>query len=249
MKVLVVDDEAALARSIARIFRDRGYEALVAGSGAELLLALDEARWDVIVLDWSLGDADGLDLVRQVRARGNPIPFLMLTGRCEPEDVVAALDAGADDFVAKRELEPSVLVARAAALARRSQSPRVHRRLTVGQFVIDEAAKTIEVDGEEIVLTPTELRVVARLAESPGRIVPRSALLVAGWGPAADVSSNALDTALKRVRARLGRWGHAIRSVRQRGVAMVGTPEQAALLEVSETPKRRKRPSDGPAAA
>ncbi len=247
MQVLVIDDEAALARGIARIFRDRGYDAHAAGSGAELLAALDRARWDVVVLDWSLGDADGLDLVRQVRARGEQVPFLMLTGRCEPEDVVAALDAGADDFVAKRELEPAVLVARAVALARRAQAPRPHRRITAGNFVVDEATRTLTVDGEEIHLAPTELRIVVRLAESPGRIVPRAVLLAAGWGPTAEVSGNALDTALKRVRSRLGRWSHAIRSVRQRGVALVGNPEQALIFEAEQCVPDPGPTEEGPA--
>lgn len=233
MHVLVIDDEPMLAKSVARIFRDAGFAADQALSGSEMLAALDRERFDVLVLDWALRDADGIDLVRQVRARGDQIPVLMLTGRCEPEDVVEALDAGADDFVAKRDLEPSVLVARAVALARRARAPRVQRRLSVGPFVVDEGARVVTVDGEEIHLAPTELRVLARLADTPGRLVTRKELLSVAWG-GAEVSENALDTALKRLRQRLGRWSHAVRTVRERGVALIATAEHEAALAAIE---------------
>jgi DNA-binding response OmpR family regulator len=233
MHVLVVEDEPALGRSIARIFRERGYGADTVVSGADMLTALAEPRQkslDVILLDWHLSDADGIDLVRQVRSRGDQTPVLMLTGRCEPDDVVRALDAGADDFVSKREFEPSVLVARAVALSRRAHAPRTPKKRAVGSFVIDEAASSIWVDGIEIGVSAIELRIMTRLAESSGRIVSRDELMSAGWGRAQAVSDNAFDTSLGRLRRRLGRFGHAIRSVRKRGVALVASSEQEATF-------------------
>ncbi len=233
MHVLVVEDEPALGRSIARIFRERGYDADTVVSGADMLAALAEPRMrglDVIVLDWHLSDADGIDLVRQVRARGDQTPVLMLTGRCEPDDVVRALDAGADDFVSKREFEPSVLVARAVALSRRARAPRTPTRRAVGSFVIDEGASSVWVDGVEIGLSAIEVRLMARLAESSGRLVPRHELIRAGWGRPLAVSDNAFDTSLGRLRRRLGRFGHAVRSVRKRGVALVACSEQEAVF-------------------
>src|SRR5687767_6794827 len=92
MHVIVVDDEPILARNVARLFREKGYGAEHVTSGAALLASLDgSVRYDVMVLDWVLGDVDGIDLVRQVRARGDATPILMLTGRCEPDDVIEAL--------------------------------------------------------------------------------------------------------------------------------------------------------------
>jgi DNA-binding response OmpR family regulator len=236
MHVLVIDDEPMLARSVARIFKDGGFSAEHAISGAEMLAALDRQRYDVVVLDWTLRDADGIDLVRQVRARGDHIPVLVLTGRSEPEDVVQALDAGADDFVAKRDLEPSVLVARAAALARRARAPREPQRLSVGAFVIDESTRRVTVDGVEVHLAPTELRLLSRLAASAGRVVSRRELLGSIWG-GADVSDNALDTSLKRLRHRLGRFGHAVRTVRERGITLIATAEhEAAFVTLDREP-------------
>lgn len=233
MHVLVVEDEPALGRSIARIFRERGYGADTVVSGADMLTALSEPRakaLDVILLDWHLNDADGIDLVRQVRSRGDQTPVLMLTGRCEPDDVVRALDAGADDFVSKREFEPSVLVARAVALSRRAHAPRTPKKRAVGSFVIDEAASSVWVDGVEVGLSTIEVRLMTRLAESSGRIVPRDELMVAAWGRPQAVSDNAFDTSLGRLRRRLGRFGHAVRSVRKRGVALVASSEQEAIF-------------------
>ena len=235
MHVLVVEDEPALGRSIARIFRERGYVADTVVSGAEMLSTLFEPRsrsLDVILLDWHLSDADGIDLVRQVRSRGDQTPVLMLTGRCEPDDVVRALDAGADDFVSKREFEPSVLVARAVALSRRARAPRTPRRRTAGSFIIDEAASSVWVDGIEIGLSTIEVRLMTRLAESSGRLVPREELMVAAWGRPLAVSDNAFDTSLGRLRRRLGRFGHAVRSVRNRGVALVASSEQEATFSI-----------------
>lgn len=220
IRVLIVDDEPLLGRRVMRIFRERGCEALHAADGAAMLAALEASRWDVLVLDWTLPDADGVDLVRHVRARGEHVPILMLTGRDHPDDVVAALEAGADDFVAKRDLEPSVLVARAVALARRSTAPRIQRRIVAGPFVVDEVARHVSVDGEVIHLAPTEMRILARLASTPGQLVPRAELVAMGWGAGADVSDNALDTTLRRLRQRLGGHGKAVHSVREQGVQL-----------------------------
>jgi DNA-binding response OmpR family regulator len=224
IRVLIVDDEPLLGRRVARIFQERGCEALHAGDGAAMLSALEASRWDVLVLDWTLPDADGVDLVRRVRAAGEQVPVLMLTGRDHPDDVVAALEAGADDFVAKRDLEPSVLVARAVALARRSTAPRIPRRIVAGPFVVDEVARHVCVDGEVIHLAPTEMRILARLASTPGELVPRVELIAVGWGAGADVSDNALDTTLRRLRQRLGPHAAAVQSVRERGVQLTVAP-------------------------
>ncbi len=221
MDILLSDDEPQLVSQVRRMFEKRGHRVDTRGSGVETLDALEAKGYSLLVLDWGLPDIDGVEVVSRLRQQKRTIPILMLTGKDEAEDVVRALDAGADDFVTKGDVKADVLVARAEALFRRSQYAPSPRRIEAGPIVVDEASKTAFVSGEPIDLAPSELKVLAVLAASLGRIVTRAELVAACWGEGVNVSDNALESVIKRLRKKLGREAERLQSVRLRGYVLV----------------------------
>ncbi len=221
MDVLITDDDPQILEGVRRVFQRRGHAVTTAATGADALRALEERTFDLLVLDWGLPDLEGVDLVEQLRASGKMVPVLMLTARSEHEDLIRALDAGADDFIPKQAARPDVLLARAEALARRAQYPQAPRRIVAGEFVVDVGAKTAAFAGRELDLAPSELKVLAILAGSMGKIVGRSELVAGCWGDGATVGDNTLESVVKRLRKKLGAAGDRLQSVRLRGYVLL----------------------------
>lgn len=224
MDVLIVDDEEVLAKSVRRVFESRGHHVEVATTGQDAMKALENRAFSLLLLDWGLPDIDGLVLIARLRQAGRTIPVLMLTGREKTDDMVRALDAGADDFVAKSATPLDVVMARAEALHRRACYPAAPRRVDVGGIVVDEGTKTAHVNGEVVELAPSELRILTILAASLGRIVSRAELISGCWGELASVSDNALESVVKRLRKKLGAEAGRLQSVRLRGYVLVEAP-------------------------
>ena len=220
MDVLLVDDDEQLRDGIRRVFERKGHRCDVAATGGEAHAAILGRTYDLVVLDWGLPDLEGPTLVERVRAVGRTVPILMLTGRSENEDLVHALDAGADDFVRKSEAQPEVLLARAEALARRAKYPAAPRRIEAGPLVIDEATRSATLEGKALDLAPTEVKVLGLLAEQSGKVVSRAELIAACWGEGVSVSDNALESVMKRLRKKLGSEGERLQSVRLRGYVL-----------------------------
>jgi two-component system OmpR family response regulator len=224
MDVLIAEDEEALANSVRRVFERRGHHVETAATGQDTLKALEKRPFSLLLLDWGLPDVDGLVLIARLRQAGRTVPVLMLTGRDKTDDMVRALDAGADDFVAKSDTPLDVVVARAEALHRRACYPAAPRRVDAGGIVVDEGAKTVHVNGEPVELAPSELRILTILAASLGRIVSRAELVSGCWGELASVSDNALESVVKRLRKKLGTEAGRLQSVRLRGYVLVEPP-------------------------
>jgi DNA-binding response OmpR family regulator len=220
MDILVVEDEAPVAASLRRAFTRRGHHVEVAASGEETLKALDDRTYSVLVLDWGLPDIDGLELVAQLRKAGRTVPVLVLTGRDKHEDLVAALEAGADDFLVKSNAPTDVLLARAEALFRRSCFPPSPRKFDLGSLVIDEGAQRVLVDGKDVDLPRSEIRVLVTLAANLGGPVSRAEIKATCWGELAEVSDNAIESVMKRIRRKLGAAGERIRSIRSVGYVL-----------------------------
>ncbi|HSF19740.1 MAG TPA: response regulator transcription factor [Vicinamibacteria bacterium] len=182
-RILVVDDEPSILRSMTPLLRSRGYEVSSVMTGAS---ALEETRTDpphLLILDLGLPDIDGLEVCRRIRERSS-VPIIVLSARGAEKDKVAALDLGADDYVTK-PFGPDELLARVRACLRRSEGEPGEPSgiLERGDLVIDFERRRVVRGDEEIRLTPKEFELLAFLARYPGRVLSHRTILKAVWGP------------------------------------------------------------------
>jgi DNA-binding response OmpR family regulator len=227
MDILLTDDDPQALSGFRRVFERKGHRVDTAATGADTLRALEARSYALVVLDWGLPDLDGVSVVRRLRAAGRTVPVLMLTGRVGDEDVVRALGAGADDFIAKIDARPDVLLARSEALFRRAQYAPAPLRIEVGGVVVDEARQELWVEGAPVEASRAELAVLAILAKNADRLVTRAQLWLAGWGVHSEPNDSALDSLMKRLRKKVAPGGVAIQSVRSGGhlLSVVPRPE------------------------
>jgi two-component system KDP operon response regulator KdpE len=201
-RVLVVDDEPQIRRTLAINLRARGYQVDLAASGEEALKAAAHHQPDVVVLDLGLPGIDGLQVIHGLRG-WTQIPIIVLSVREREADKVAALDAGADDYVTK-PFGINELLARLRAAVRRAaptdgQVPIVQ----TPDFRVDLAAKQVVRDGREVRLTPTEWQLVELLVRNPGRLVSQRQLLSEVWGPKYREETNYLRVFIAQIRRKL----------------------------------------------
>ena len=179
VRVLVVDDDAAVRQSLATALGRDGYEVLAAQDGNAALAHLIAASVDAIVLDVAMPEPNGLEVCRRLRARGDRTPILMLTARDLVDDRVAGLDAGADDYLAK-PFALAELRARLRALLRRNAASA--ERLSYGDLALDLAAAQVTRGGREVSLTRTEYLLLELFLRNPGRVLSHSQIFQAVWG-------------------------------------------------------------------
>jgi two-component system KDP operon response regulator KdpE len=180
-KVLVVDDELALARALAINLRAAGWDVVTAADGKAALDAAATTHPDVIVLDLGLPDLDGTEVIQGLRG-WTSVPIVVLSARQHGEDKVAALDLGADDYVTK-PFAMNELTARLRAAVRRAASAEpTETEVVVGNLVVDLARKKVRRDDADVRLTPTEWAFLELLARNLGRLVPREQILREVWG-------------------------------------------------------------------
>ena len=197
--VLVVEDDEELRGVLGRGLREEGFTVSVVASGAELLERIDRFSADVLVIDIGLPDTDGRDLCQALRARGIQTPVLFLTARDALVDRIAGFDAGGDDYLAK-PFAFVELVARLQALLRRTGGDSA---LEAAGLRLDPVGHAVSDGINEVPLTPTEFRLLARLLSHPGEAVRRRELVRAGWPHGAIVRENTLDAYLARLRRKL----------------------------------------------
>jgi two-component system KDP operon response regulator KdpE len=204
IRVLVVDDDVALARALAINLRARGFEVGAAGTGREALDLLARFNPDVVVLDLGLPDLDGIEVLHGIRG-WNHVPVLVLSARTTSDEKVDALDAGADDYVTK-PFEMNELMARIRASARRGarggdagSAPVV----ATSTFTVDLAAGVVSRGGRQVRLTPTEYHLLEVLARHVGRLVPQQQLLTEVWGPGYEKETHYLRVYVAQLRRKL----------------------------------------------
>ncbi|WP_371482210.1 response regulator transcription factor [Kitasatospora sp. NBC_00315] len=215
-RVLVVDDDAAIRRSLERGLRLSGFGVLLAEDGPSALAALARQAADVLVLDVSMPGMSGTEVCRAVRAGGDETPVLMLSALDELADRVAGLQAGADDYLVK-PFALEELVLRLHALLRRRPAPPTER-LRVGPLVIDPATRQVHRDDVEIRLTRREFELLEQFARNAGIVLTRDQLLDRVWGYDFDVRTDAVDTFVSYLRRKLEEGGrprliHTVRGV------------------------------------
>ena len=214
MRVLVVEDDERLADVLVRGLSDAGHEVSLRRTGPDGLSAVLTEATDVVVLDWMLPGKDGPTVCRELRARGNHTPVLMLTARHALRDRVGGLDAGADDYLTK-PFEFDELLARLRVIARRHGHQEL---LRVNDLTIDRDRRSVARGEVAIELTAREFDLLTVLAERHGRVVTRLQILDEVWDGETDLRSNAIDVHVAKLRAKVDRpFGretiHTIRGV------------------------------------
>lgn len=181
-RVLVVDDEPALARALAINLRSAGWEVVTAADGRAALEAAATTRPDVVLLDLGLPDLDGTEVIAGLRGWSS-VPIVVLSARQHGQDKVAALDLGADDYVTKPFAMNELLARLRAAVRRGAEAAPTPASVEVGTWVVDLARKRVAVAGVDVRLTPTEWAFLELLARNVGRLVGREQILREVWGP------------------------------------------------------------------
>lgn len=216
MHILLAEDDPRMLALLQRGFSEEGHLVDRAASGTKALHAVMSAEFDVVVLDVMLPELDGFDIVRQMRARGNRTPVLMLTARDANADIVSGLNAGADDYLTK-PFSFDVLLARIYALARRG--PLIQGvPLQVADLTLDASTHAVSRAGVLLSLTRTEFSLLEYLMRRAGRVVTRPALIEGVWGSERDVADNTLDAFVKLLRQKIDAIGrvpliHTVRGI------------------------------------
>jgi two-component system phosphate regulon response regulator PhoB len=230
-RILVVEDDAAIAELVRYNLEAEGLKCTIAATGEEAELQVAEDRFDLIVLDWMLPGLSGIELCRRLRRRDDlrRVPILMLTARGEEGDRIRGLSTGADDYVVK-PFSVLELVARVKALLRRSAPARIADVLRAGDIVLNRTAHRVTRREREVRLGPTEFKLLAFFMENTGRVLSRQQLLDGVWGRDAFIDGRTVDVHVGRLRKALIRGSDSdpIRTVRGAGYAFEGQPSARA---------------------
>jgi two-component system phosphate regulon response regulator PhoB len=215
-RILAVEDEPDFVRYLTDALKPDGFTVLSADSGPAGLKAAVEGKPDLILLDWNLPGLDGLEVCRRLKAdpATASIPVLLLTARGRETDVVLGLEMGAEDFITKRALRPRELVARIrAALRRAAPRPLEEAVLRSGALSLDVARRRLAVGQEEIDLPAKEFELLRLFLQHKGRVLTRRLIGESVWGEEIVVTSRAMDSAIARLRVKMGSEGYKIQAV------------------------------------
>jgi two-component system response regulator MtrA len=201
-RVLVVDDDPALAEMLGIVLRGEGFEPSFVADGDKALAAFRDSTPDVVLLDLMLPNKDGLEVCRQIRAESG-VPIVMLTAKSDTVDVVLGLESGADDYIVK-PFKPKELVARVRARMRRNDDIEPES-LRIGEVEIDVAGHRVTRDGHEIPLTPLEFDLLVALARKPRQVFTREVLLEQVWGYRHAADTRLVNVHVQRLRSKIER--------------------------------------------
>ncbi len=207
MQLLVVEDNPSTLKMLTFLLSNEGYTVHTATKGSAALAVLDSEPVDLIVLDVMLPDCNGLQICRQVRARGLTMPILVISALGRRDDKVAAFNEGADDYITK-PFDPSEVLARVRSLIRRTHPTFAHElqtRLCVGQVCLDAPNQQVVITGtgRAVELTKMECSLLHVLMRNAGQVVPHDQLITEAWGVDYEGSSNQLEVYIHRLRSKL----------------------------------------------
>ncbi|TCK20561.1 MtrAB system response regulator MtrA [Pseudonocardia endophytica] len=201
-RVLVVDDDPALAEMLTIVLRGEGFDTAVVADGTRALPAVRETAPDIVLLDLMLPGMNGIDVCRAIRAESG-VPIVMLTAKSDTVDVVLGLESGADDYVVK-PFKPKELVARIRARVRRIESEPAEQ-LAIGEIGIDVPAHQVTREGRPIALTPLEFDLLVALARKPRQVFTREVLLEQVWGYRHAADTRLVNVHVQRLRSKVER--------------------------------------------
>ena len=233
-RILLVEDDPALVELLRYQLARADYEVVATADGEEALLLARESPPDLVLLDWMIEGTSGIEVCRRLRRlpETGQVPIIMLTARGEEADRLRGFETGADDYVTK-PFSPRELLARIAAVLRRTRPALSGATLAYADLEVDVATHRVRRGGRPIHLTPSEFRLLQHFMESPGRIFTREGLLDSVWGANSDVELRTVDVQIRRIRKALNEGGKPdlIRTVRSAGYA----------LDLDETEPARRR--------
>lgn len=222
-RLLLVEDDPALAELLEFRFTAEGYAVSVTPDGDEALLLAQEEAPDLVVLDWMVEGTSGIEVCRRLRRdKGTAhVPIIMLTARGAEDDKIRGLETGADDYLTK-PFSPRELLARVGAILRRIRPALAGETITVGDLSLDAAAHKVTRRGQLISLGPTEFRLLKFFMEHPGRVFSRGQLLDAVWGTESDIELRTVDVHIRRLRKgiEIEDAPDPVRTVRSAGYAL-----------------------------
>lgn len=224
MRITLVEDNVSLAKGIAYRLQDAGHavDVLHDGDAARGFLRSDQS--DLVILDINLPGQDGLSLLKEMRARGDTRPIILLTARAETDDRVEGLDAGADDYLIK-PFEMAELEARVRALLRRREIPPMQIQ-QVGALRFNISSRQLLVGEVELEVPRRELSMLELLVLADGRLTSKTSLLEHAYGTGADVEESVVEVYISRLRRRLKPYGISIRTQRGLGYQLIAEPER-----------------------
>jgi two-component system phosphate regulon response regulator PhoB len=217
-RVLIVEDEPAIAELISINLRHNGLSPLWVEDGERAQREIDAVLPDIILLDWMLPGQSGVALARKWRIdpRTKNVPIIMLTAKVDEHDKVQGLDAGADDYITK-PFSVSELLARIRAVLRRRAPEQAVPNVTVGELTLDGATYRVAYQGEPLKIGPTEFKLLSYLMHHAERVHTRSQLLDKVWGDHVFIEERTVDVHIKRLRESLGKAGVMVETVRGAG--------------------------------
>ncbi|HEX8216063.1 MAG TPA: phosphate regulon transcriptional regulator PhoB [Allosphingosinicella sp.] len=222
-KLLLVEDDKALAELLVWHFERQGFSVRRTADGEDALLLAEEEVPDIVVLDWMIEGVSGLEVCRRLRRRAATanVPIIMLTARGEEADRIRGLETGADDYVTK-PFSPAELIARVNAVLRRVRPALAGDKLEYGGVEMDVAAHKVRRDGRPVALGPTEFRLLRHFMEHPGRVFTRERLIETVWPHDSEIEARTVDVHVRRLRKALNEGGvpDVIRTVRSAGYAL-----------------------------
>ncbi len=218
-RILIAEDEARIVSFLEKGLHANGYSTIAVGTGTDAIALARDDSFDLLILDLGLPGADGHEVLRQVRGRGERLPIIVLTARSGVDDTVGVLDGGADDHVAK-PFRFEELLARIRLRLRDDQSPGGAAVLNAGDIELDLRSRCVTVDGRETELTSREFSLMETFMRNPNRVLSRMELLSSAWGYDFDPNSNVVDVYVRYLRNKVG--GHAIETVRGAGYRLKG---------------------------
>ena len=224
--VLVVDDETDILELVAFNLERQQFKVITADNGISAVQLAKEKLPELIVLDLMLPGIDGFSVYKELRAdpRTSGIPVLMLTAKGEVNDRIAGLELGADDYVTK-PFSPKELMLRVRALLKRTRKVTVDASLRIGDFLLERNTLKLFLAGQPVDLTATEFKLLRLLVEASGEVQERDVLLREVWGYSDTMLTRTLDTHIKRLREKLGKYADCIQTVRGVGYRFSPTPQ------------------------
>jgi two-component system phosphate regulon response regulator PhoB len=222
-RLLLVEDDRALADLLMWHFNREGYDIVRTADADEALLLAEERTPDLVILDWMIEGVSGIEVCRRLRRRASTsaVPIIMLTARGEESDRIRGLETGADDYVTK-PFSPRELLARVGAVLRRVRPALAGEQLSYGDLEMDVQSHRVRRGGKPVSLGPTEFRLLRHLMENPGRVFSRERLLTAVWTHDPDIDERTVDVHVRRLRRALNEGGRPdlVRTVRSAGYSL-----------------------------
>ncbi|HJQ09445.1 MAG TPA: response regulator transcription factor [Gemmatimonadaceae bacterium] len=232
MRILVVDDDRAILKLIARVLRDEAYAVDTASTGEEARMLAMVNDYDGIILDLQLGDRHGFEILQELRRTGQHTPVLLYSGRADTDSIVRGLDAGADDYVVK-PVSNEELRARVRTLTRHGLRARLEEQIRAGNLVLNRLTRRVTCNDHEVALTAMELKLFEHLILRCGEIVTRSELHDKVWDMHFDPSSNVIDAHVARLRKKLRQAGATYEISTRRGIGFTLSANSPTLEDAT----------------